>query len=382
MGENLNELLQSQAHVWNHALKFINSMSLKCVLELEIPDIIHNHGQPMSLSSLVAALHIEPTKAECLSRLMNLLVHSGFFTTAQTQAHDRAEDVKYSLTPSSKLLLHNKQATPFLFLALDKSTIASFQSLSSWFCSSNNNGQNYSNAFEMANGKLLWEYAAQEQTFANLFQQTMVCDSEMIGKIVKECSEVFEGLKSLVDVGGGTGVMGKAIVEAFPHITCTVFDLPQVISNQPLQNAKNLRFVEGDMFEEIIPLANAVLLKWLLTNFQKLMRDQSHQSRKKWILHDWNDEQSIKILKKCKDAIPSREKGGKLIIIDIVMEDKKEEKESTETQLLFDVLMMVNLGGKERNENEWKNLFMEAGFSGYKIISKLGLRSVIEVYPA
>ncbi|KAA0067461.1 hypothetical protein IC582_025679 [Cucumis melo] len=362
MGENLNELLQSQAHVWNHALKFINSMCLKCVVELEIPDIIRNHGQPMSLSSLVAALHIEPTKAECLSRLMNLLVHSGFFTTAQTQAHDRAEDVKYSLTPSSKLLLHNKQATPFLFLALDKSTIASFQSLSSWFCSSNNNGQNYSNAFEMANGKLLWEYAAQEQTFANLFQQTMVCDSEIIGKIVKECSEVFEGLKSLVDVGGGTGVMGKAIVEAFPHITCTVFDLPQVISNQPLQNAKNLRFVEGDMFEEIIPLANAVLLKW--------------------ILHDWNDEQSIRILKKCKDAIPSREKGGKLIIIDIVMEDKKEEKESTETQLLFDVLMMVNLGGKERNENEWKNLFMEAGFSGYKIISELGLRSVIEVYPA
>ncbi|TYK09560.1 trans-resveratrol di-O-methyltransferase-like isoform X2 [Cucumis melo var. makuwa] len=310
-------------------LKFINSMSLKCVLELGIPDIIHNHGQPMSLSSLVAALHIEPTKAECLSRLMNLLVHSGFFATAQEQDHDKAEDVKYSLTPSYKLLLHHSQATPFLFVSLDKAIIASFQSLSSWFRSSNNNGQNYSNAFEMANGKLLWEYAPQEQTFASLFQQTMVCDSEMIGKIVKqECSEVFEGLKSLVDVGGGTGVMGKAIVEAFPHITCTVFDLPQ------------------------------------------------------WILHDWNDEQNIRILKKCKDAIRSREKCGKLIIIDIVMEDKKEEKESTETQLLFDVLMMVNLGGKEMNENEWKNLFMEAGFSGYKIISKLGLRSVIEVYPA
>ena len=262
MGENLNELVQSQAHVWNHACKFINSMSLKCVVELGIPDIIHSHGQPMSFPSLVAALHIEPTKAQCLSRLMNLLVHSGFFTAAQTEAHDKAEDVKYSLTPSSKLLLHNSQATPFLFLSLDKATIASFQNLSSWFCSSNNNGQHYSNAFEMANGKLIWDYAAQEQSFANLFQQTMVCDSETIGKIVKEeCSEVFEGLKSLVDVGGGTGAMGKAIVEAFPHITCTVFDLPQVISNQPLQNAKNLRFVEGDMFEEIIPPANAVLLK-------------------------------------------------------------------------------------------------------------------------
>lgn len=101
-----------------------------------------------------------------------------------------------------------------------------------------------------------------------------------------------------------------------------------------------------------------------------------------WILHNWNDEQSIRILKKCRDAIPSRDEGGKLIIIDMVMERKKEDKESTETQLLFDLLMMVNLNGKERNENEWKNLFMEAGFSGYKIISKLGLRSLIEVYPA
>ncbi|XP_038902252.1 probable O-methyltransferase 3 [Benincasa hispida] len=368
MGENLNELLQSQAHIWSHSLKFINSMSLKCAVELGIPDIIHSHGQPMSLSSLVAALHIEPTKAQCLGRLMRLLVHSGFFTT-QTHDHENeeAEDLKYSLTPSSRLLLRHSrsttfQAIPFLFLCLDKASIASWQCLSSWFCSSNNNGQHYSNAFEMANGKFIWNYAAQEPSFANLFQHTMVCDSEIIGKIVKEeCGEVFEGLNSLVDVGGGVGVMGKAIVEAFPHITCTVFDLPHVISNQLLQTQTNLRFVGGDMFEENIPPANAVLLKW--------------------VLHNWNDEQSIKILKKCKDAIPSRERGGKLVIIDMVMENKTEDRESTETQLFFDVLMMVNLNGKERTEREWKNLFMKAGFSDYKIISKLGLRSLIEVYP-
>ncbi|XP_022986324.1 probable O-methyltransferase 3 [Cucurbita maxima] len=361
MEEKLDELLQSQAHVWNHALKFMNSMALKCAVELGIPDVIHSHAQPMTLSDLVAALRIQPSKAQYLGRLMRLLVHSGFFDA------DEQEDVRYSLTPSSRLLLRHTdthshttfQIIPFLYLGLDKTTIASLGAFSGWLCSSDQDHN--SNSFEMANGKPIWEYAAQEPSFGNLFQQTMVCDSEMIGKIVTEkCSGVFEGLKSLVDVGGGTGVMANAIAEAFPHITCTVFDLPQVVSNQQ-RTAKNLRFIGGDMLEAKIPPANAVMLKW--------------------VLHNWDDEQSIKILKKCKDAIPSRAEGGKLVIIDMVLDNEMEERESTETQLLFDVLMMVNLHGKERNEKEWKNLFMEAGFSDYTIVCKLGLRSLIEVYP-
>ena len=52
--------------------------------------------------------------------------------------------------------------------------------------------------------------------------------------------------------------MAKAISEAFPHIDCTVFDLPHVVSN--LQGSKNLKYVGGDMFEAVPP-ADAVLLK-------------------------------------------------------------------------------------------------------------------------
>ncbi|XP_022944130.1 probable O-methyltransferase 3 [Cucurbita moschata] len=345
MEEKVDELLQSQAHVWNHALKFFDSMSLRCAVELGIPDVIHTHAQPMS---------IQPSKAQHLGRLMRLLVHSGFFDA------NEQEDVKYSLTPSSRRLLRHThthtrttfQIIPFLFLSLDKATIASMGALSGWLCSSDQDHN--SSSFEMANGKPMWDYSAQEPSFGNLFHQAMVCDSEFIGKIVTEkCSRVFEGLKSLVDVGGGTGVMANAIAEAFPHITCSVFDLPQVVSNQQ-PTAKNLSFIGGDMLESKIPPANAVMLKW--------------------ILHNWDDEQSIKILKKCKDAIPSRAEGGKLIIIDMVLDNEVEDRESTETQLFFDVLMMANLNGKERNEREWKNLFMEAGFSDYTIVSKLGLR--------
>ena len=54
--ERADELLQAQVHVENHALNFINSMALKCAIDLSIPDVIHSHGQPMPLSQLASAL--------------------------------------------------------------------------------------------------------------------------------------------------------------------------------------------------------------------------------------------------------------------------------------------------------------------------------------
>ena len=88
----------------------------------------------------------------------------------------------------------------------------------------------------------------------------------------------------------------------------------------------------------------------------------------------------MKILRQCKEAIKGRE-GGKVIIIDMVVENNKVEAGSTETQFFFDMLMMILFSGKERNKNEWCKLFSDAGFSNFKINPVLGLRSLIEVYP-
>ncbi|KAM1486368.1 hypothetical protein ACFX2I_000575 [Malus domestica] len=56
-----------------------------------------------------------------------------------------------------------------------------------------------------------WNLGAQEPRFGNLFNEAMEADSKLIERaVVEECGGVFEGLKSLVDVGGGTGAMAKA----------------------------------------------------------------------------------------------------------------------------------------------------------------------------
>ncbi|KAM3262966.1 hypothetical protein ACQJBY_053240 [Aegilops geniculata] len=119
-----------------------------------------------------------------------------------------------------------------------------------------------------------------------------------------------------------------------------------------------INFVAGDMFHSVPP-AQAVMLKL--------------------VLHFWSDEDCINILAQCKKAIPSREVGGKVIIIDIILGSSTETM--SETELLMDMLMFLCNKGRQRNENDWSMIFMKAGFSDYKIVKKLGARGVIEVYP-
>ncbi|KAL2230348.1 UNVERIFIED_CONTAM: Trans-resveratrol di-O-methyltransferase [Sesamum indicum] len=205
----------------------------------------------------------------------------------------------------------------------------------------------------------LWEVKEQNPRFGLLFDQSMGNDTPLVDDVIaRDCRQVFEDLGSLVDVGGGTGTLAKAIAEAFPQIHCTVLDLAYVIAG--LEGTRNLKYVEGDMFK-YIPPADAVLLKW--------------------ILHDWSDEECVKILKRCKEAIKSNEKRGKVVIIEMVVDDQNSDHKSVETQLFFDMLMMTVVGGKERNQKEWAKLFFDAGFTNYKISPLLGIRSIIEVYP-
>ena len=74
-------------------------------------------------------------------------------------------------------------------------------------------------------------------------------------------------------------------------------------------------------------------------------------------------------------------KEGKVIIMDIMINEEKDDHDVTTTKLLLDAVVMVLLTGKERNQKEWEKLFLEAGFCHYKIVSSFGVKSLIEVYP-
>ncbi|XP_027348778.1 probable O-methyltransferase 3 [Abrus precatorius] len=348
------KLLQAQTHIWNHSLSFINSMSLKCAIDLGILDTIHKYAQPMPLSQLVNSLQIHPSKTNCIYRLMRILTHYGFLS--QKNIIENESEVGYLITDSSALLLKENplSVTPFLQAMLDPIMTKPWYQLPTWFKNDD------VTSFNTTHGMTFWGYANNDPKLNNLFNDGMASDARLIASVVIEkCKGVFNNLASLVDVGGGTGTMAQTFAKSFPQLECTVFDLPHVVAG--LQGSQNLNYVGGDMFKSIPP-AEGILLKW--------------------ILHDWNDEECVKILKNCKEAITSEGENRKVIIIDIVMGNEKgDSNESIETQLLFDMLMMALLTGKERNEKEWAKLIYSAGFSDYKITPVLGVRSLIEVFP-
>ncbi|PHU08699.1 hypothetical protein BC332_20559 [Capsicum chinense] len=127
------------------------------------------------------------------------------------------------------------------------------------------------------------------------------------------------------------------------------------------QNSSATLSRRGNMF----PHADAILLKL--------------------VMHNWSNEDCVKILKRYREASTYNDEGRKekVLIIDMVLNRDEDAADMTEVKLLFYVLMMVILarGGGQRIEKKWERLFLESGFMGYKIILFLCLKSLIQVFP-
>ncbi|XP_031503202.1 probable O-methyltransferase 3 [Nymphaea colorata] len=353
-GRNMDVMAQGNAGRVTGS--YMKSFSLKAAIELGIADIIHRHGRPLTASQLAAKIPISSTvDVSCLDRLMRFLVYTGVFAQVRKPAGEGAEEVSYGLTPVSSLLVRDNPHCfiPLAMLSLHPLAVAAWDNLGAWFRSE----EGCPTAFEAKHGEPFWIKASTDAAINKVFNDAMSSTSNLsAGRMIAGCSEVFEGVRSLVDVGGGIGTLTSVIANAFPHIKCMVLDLPHVVASSPLQ-LPNVVAIGGDMFESVPP-ADAVLLKE--------------------ILHDWDDKMCIKILARCKEAIPKR--GGKVIVVDVVRK-KCADQVFDEVQLMLDLHMMVMHNGKERSEEEWNKLFTDAGFSGYKIVTSLGAHAVIEVFP-
>jgi isoflavone-7-O-methyltransferase len=244
-GWRASELFQAQAHLYNHILSFLKPMSIKWVVELGIPDIIHNHGQPITLPQLLSALRIPEAKSVCVQSLMRL-----FFTIIEMEGKEA-----YALAPPSELLVKGTDhcLTSMVQLITNPNLVDLYNHLSKW-----TSGDELT-IFETASGPGdYWGFIHQNPTHLKSFNEAMESDSHVMRLALSDCKPVFEGLGSLVDVGGGTGNTAKIICEIFPVLKCTVLDLPQVVAGLP--GTEKLSFVGGNMFKSI-PQADAILLK-------------------------------------------------------------------------------------------------------------------------
>ncbi|CAO2202087.1 unnamed protein product [Urochloa humidicola] len=372
-----SELLQAYTELYNLGFGFIKPMALQCAVKLDIPNAISKCGGSASLTDLLAIVPVPEHRKPYLPRLMRFLAATGILALDAPPADESATTGKatvvthplYRLTPVSRLLVDDvgtngngcTNLSSFVLSQTTKYHLTASMHLSEWFEGVDGSTTAQMTPFKMAYGMDVWEAFQQDPRVNEVFNTGLASDSQVVLDFVAtRCREVFDGITSLVDVGGGIGIAARTIAKAFPHIKCSVLDLPSVISSvQPVDGT--IEYIAGDMMDSIPP-TDAVLLKY--------------------VLHDWNDEECVKILTQCKKAIcRSRDPtGGKVIIIDTIV-GSASKASMLEVQVSLDLLMMVMTSGKERDEHEWRKIFKGAGFGHYNARPVMGFLSIIELYP-
>ncbi|TVU20592.1 hypothetical protein EJB05_36806, partial [Eragrostis curvula] len=124
-----------------------------------------------------------------------------------TGVFSSVDDGIYGLTPASRLLVGSRNVAPFLTMMLDSVAVSPFFRLAEWL----QRELPEPSLFEVTHGQKPWDLEASH--FGVLLNEGMLADSNFImDVVVKECGDVFRGLSSLTDVGGGLGGAAQAIM--------------------------------------------------------------------------------------------------------------------------------------------------------------------------
>lgn len=205
-------------------------------------------------------------------------------------------------------------------------------------------------------GMNVFEYYAQNLEPAAIFDRAMTSLYSVENAAVSADYD-FSFINSVVDVGGGQGSLLISILQAHPCMTGILFDMPDVIERAKLQIASSgvrdrCQLVSGNFFESVPAGVEAYILKH--------------------IIHDWDDDRAIAILKQCHNAMVDN---GKVLVVEQVIPSGNDPFIGK----LMDVNMLVMCpGGKERTAEEFRALFAAAGFNLTKIVPIRGIVSVVE----
>ncbi|KAI5070342.1 hypothetical protein GOP47_0014685 [Adiantum capillus-veneris] len=328
-------------------------MLLRAACELGIPELLH--AEPGGLSAPQIAQRLQEkaistsqplSAAHHLDRILRCLAAHGVFKTSHSDTINL-----YLPSPLSKWLLPQAPSLRPLLMFLTSPHL-----LLPWLHLTPFLSLGPPEPFHRAHSLPLWDYALSHPPFASLLHDAMSSDTISLSALLSHYHD-FAHIHTLVDVGGGIGTAAAHIASVYPSIRVICFDLPHVIAMAP--SNPGVEFVEGDMFQKI-PKGDAIFMKW--------------------VLHDWSDDDCIKILKNCHNALL---KYGKLIIMDAVLETSGNgEHKYNKLRTLLDVSMMAGTkGGKERTKFEWELLLREANFSLQKVIDLPCPQSIIEAIP-
>jgi hypothetical protein len=317
------------------------SRTVYLAAKLKLADAVGDNGA--TLPDIATKTGTRPAE---LVRLMRALASHGFFK--------READGRFVQTPLSDTL---RTGTPGSMRGLAEAELG-HDHYESWGDAESCLRQG-GTAFERLYNMPVWRYYAENPAAEALFGEAMtnftaIANSGILG------SYTFKPSRKVVDVGGGYGQFLASILDQQPEANGVLFDLPTLTSDVVKKGAlasydSRVKISGGDFFESVPAGGDLYLLKF--------------------ILHDWDDEHSVKILRNVRRAITG---DGKLAVVEIVLPPHNEPHIGP----LIDLNMMVMTGGNERTENEYRDLLADAGFRLDQVVGTKSPFSVIEASPA
>ena len=215
-----------------------------------------------------------------------------------------------------------------------------------------------SEAWSRVHGQTVFPYFESNPEAAKIFDDAMSSFSTLASKAVVDAYD-FSSLNVLVDVAGGQGRLLTTILNATPDLRGVLFDLSHVIErarqNADLANQPRCELKSGDFFRSVPAGADGYILKH--------------------IIHDWKDEESVKILTNIRKAMTTY---GRVLLVEAVVSESNEP----DFAKTLDIEMLVSPGGKERTALEYAALFRQAGLKLSRIIPTRSPYSIIEAVKA
>jgi hypothetical protein len=314
----------------------MNTKALCAVVELDVPDILQKG--PRSLPDLSRTCG---AREDRLRQVMRTLQNNGIFS------YSRASDA-YSNNSTSNLLLstHWTQWRNWVdlygneFYDMARGLQKSCESEATR-CAAQINYDTHDTMFKYFT----------DQGWISKFHKTLS------GGAVAQASGILGDYpwhevasSDVLDIGGGGGGLIASLLRAHPRMTGGVFDLPRVIDQAKI-NFHSPEGVYADVGAQV-PEANLSSGDFMVEIPPREVYTM------KWCLHDWDGEKAIVILKNIRRAIKEGRK-SRLVVLECVLADGHMGRMSR----YADMNMMIAVGGKERDENEWKSIAKQSGWN-------------------
>jgi hypothetical protein len=170
----------------------------------------------------------------------------------------------------------------------------------------------------------------------------------------------FSGFNTLCDVGGATGLLCIEVAKMHPHLRCISFDLPAVepVAQKHIQAAglaERISTAKGDFFTDHLPKADIITMGM--------------------ILHDWNLEKKLHLIRSAYDALPPN---GALVTIEALIDDARRENVFG---LLMSLNMLIEFGDAfDYSAADFREWCLEAGFKRFDVLHLAGPSSAAIAY--